>query len=107
MPRSFLIILIVILMTSCSNFDPVTVNLLNQRLEALEASKKTSVIQEKSVNFVTIWLSLPNGSKLPIKIVQITDSLFQGPKGEIYNSFPGEKDLKILYAPNASSLPKK
>jgi len=43
-----------------------------------------------------MWLQLRNGSKKRI-ILRLIEGQLVGPKGEYYNSFPTDKEIKLIY----------
>ncbi len=47
-------------------------------------------------NTVTVWITNSNGSQRPVRLAKSGPN-YVGPRGEIYNKFPSEDQLRTVY----------
>lgn len=52
-------------------------------------------VENKIIN--TVWIKMKNKSMRPIKLIKINDYEWIGPKQEVYDHLPTERELKLLY----------
>jgi len=86
------------------------INTLYKRVEKVEKSFQSCVQDYVSLKSKVIpplyeevdkvtrdtWIKLKNGAKKKITF-KLIDNQWVGPKGEYYNSFPTEKEIKLIY----------
>jgi len=120
----FLVLFIVFLVSGCvtsnNQIDSGVILLLSHRIEKIERKEKIdlvpiykeinnlkkeiknlkkikvqeSVVENKNINI--IWIKMKNKSMIPVKIEHNGDQWI-GPKGEVYDHLPTERELKLLY----------
>lgn len=96
-------------LTGCATYDAQTIWTLNQRLLKIESGGVAKQGQPQpsqpaqrsgwsgQENYVYIYVPMLNGGQLPIKVIQRNTTVFEGPKGELYYSFPTVEQLRKEY----------
>ena len=100
------IILLIFMISGCitDSVNTGTYYLINERITQLEEKIQKIEIQYVSTSIVEvekkikreIWLRMKNGSNKKI-IFTFDDGYWIGSKNEYYDSFPSDKEIKLLY----------
>ncbi len=65
-----------------------------------EGDKQKAVAERNTIraeqNTVTVWITNSNSSKVPVRLAKSGPG-YIGPRGEIYNRFPTEDQLRMVY----------
>lgn len=94
--KIYIVIVFIFLLTGCYTNSPnIEYQILLSRLKQLEQNSKFN--EEDSLNYITIWITVSNGSEYPITIKQVEKNKFLGPRGEYYSEVPSKQQLSVLY----------